>query len=234
MTVHRAGIVLFGGFASPSSVYAGFARALSEVTGQAVYVVGAETYHWAASIVPRGWVVLLSKLHETVLTAAAEQGGTVTLIGHSAGGVLARLYLAPTPTFGRVYRGIDRVSALVTLGSPHANQRRWLHGGMMSRWIEKRHPGACYADHVRYISVAGRLVRGNRRGPPRERRAYTFYKRIAGEGDVWGDGLIPVSSALLAGSHAVVLDGVGHFGGQWYGSRDVLRQWWASVAPDTH
>jgi hypothetical protein len=130
---------------------------------------------------------------------------------------------------GRVFRGLDLVDHLITLGSPHYNQRRWLHGGLMSRWIERRYPGAYFGEQVRYISVAGKLLRGKRRGLPGERTAFRFYEGIAGDGNAWGDGLIPTQSALLAGSQQIVLEGVGHFlgfGGPWYGSRKALPRWW--------
>jgi len=51
-------------------------------------------------------------------------------------------------------------------------------------------------------------------------------------GDVWGDGLIPVRSALLEGSRQIELDGVGHFvgfGGSWYGVPEVIARWWTLV-----
>jgi pimeloyl-ACP methyl ester carboxylesterase len=226
------GIVLVGGFASPYAVYAGFARTLGVVTGQPVHVVEAQSYDWIPSIVPAGWVLVLNKLHKSVCEAVAAHERKVTLVGHSAGGVLARLYLGPEPFFGQRYRGLDRVDRVITLGSPHYNQQRWLHGGMMSRWVEKRYPGACFSDRVQYISIAGRLMRGKRWGSPREQHAYAFYKKIAGNGESWGDGLIPVESALLSGSRHISMAGVGHFagfGGPWYGSRETVQQWWESV-----
>jgi triacylglycerol esterase/lipase EstA (alpha/beta hydrolase family) len=229
VTPDTSGIVLFGGFASPSAIYASFARTLTVVTGQPVHVVKAQTYDWIPSIAPMGWVLLLNKLHKSVRKATAAHGCKVTLIGHSAGGVLARLYLGPEPFFGRCYRGIDCVDRLITLGSPHYNRERRLHGGIMSRWIEQRYPGACFSDRVQYVSIAGRLTRGNREGTPREQHAFRFYQKLVGNGEAWGDGLIPVESALLNGSHHIVLEGVGHFagfGGPWYGSPETVKLWW--------
>ena len=156
--------------------------------------------------------------------------GKVTLVGHSAGGVLARIYLSPKPFLGHAYRGLGHIHHLITLGSPHDNQRKSLHGGRMSRWVEKRYPGAYFAPRVKYTSVAGKLLRGNREGSLRERHAHVFYEEIIGSGDVWGDGLVPVASALLHGSQQIVLDGVSHFtgfGGPWYGAAEVIPQWWS-------
>jgi pimeloyl-ACP methyl ester carboxylesterase len=226
--------VLLGGFGSPSSLYAGLRDHLSEISGQPARVVPTQTWDWLPSVVAYGWVHLLTRLQHSVQQALQlSTTGKVTLIGHSAGGLLARLYLAPEPFVGRAYRGLDHVDQLVTLGSPHYNQQRWLHGGLMSRWIERRYPGACYGDQVRYTCVAGRLMRGDCRGSLHERNAYRFYSRIAGDGSAWGDGLIPVQSALLDGARQIVLEGVSHFtgfGGPWYGSKDVVSRWWREVA----
>ena len=229
-------IILLGGFASPAALYAGLRDRLAELSGQPVWVVPTLTIDWLPSIVPAGWALLLAKLQQSVQQALGRSTtGKVTLIGHSAGGVLARLYLAPEPFVGRVFGGIEHVDQLITLGSPHTNQERWLHGGLMSRWIERRYPGAFYGEQVRYTSVAGRMMRGNRHGSLLERNAYRFYVKIAGEGDVWGDGLIPVQAALLKGAQQIVLEGVSHFtgfGGPWYGAEQVLPRWWQeSQAP---
>ncbi|HIE37653.1 MAG TPA: hypothetical protein EYH30_00465 [Anaerolineales bacterium] len=156
--------------------------------------------------------------------------GRVTLIGHSSGGVMGRLYLSPRPFLGPAFYGLEYVDLLVTLGSPHYNWR----GGRMRRWVEEQYPGAYFAPQVRYVSVAGKLLRGDRAGSLRERLAYRFYERLCGDGRAWGDGSVPVPSALLHGSRQVVLEGVGHFagfGGPWYGTEGVVPRWWnAGVA----
>lgn len=227
-------IVLLGGFGSPSAVYAGFRDLLAETSGQPVWVVPTQTWDWLTSVVPSGWAHLLTKLRRSVQQASHRSTtGKVTLIGHSAGGVLARLYLAPEPFMGHRFCGLNHVDHLITLGSPHYHQQRWIHGGLMSRWIEQRYPGAFYGKQVHYTCVAGRLVRGDCRGSLLERNAYRFYEKVAGDGNVWGDGLIPVQSALLAGAREIVLEGVSHFtgfGGPWYGSREVVSWWWQEIA----
>jgi pimeloyl-ACP methyl ester carboxylesterase len=223
-------IVILGGFLSMSTLYDTLRSTLAQLTGQPVYVVQTRSIDWIPSLLPAGWLYVLRKLDSTVRRAARLAArGRVTLIGHSAGGVLGRLYLSPEPFLGQVFGGLERVDRLITLGSPHYNERRWLHGGMMARWVEDRVPGACFAPQVQYCSVAGKLVRGDNHGSLRERQAYGFYEQIGGEGDAWGDGLVPVASALLAGSHQITLKGVGHFagfGGPWYGTEEAIAAWW--------
>lgn len=223
-------IVILGGFMSMSTVYNTMRSALVRLTGQPVYVVETRGIDWIPSLLPAGWLHVLHKLDRTVRRAAGLAASRrVTLIGHSAGGVLGRLYLSPEPFLGQVFGGLERVGRLITLGSPHYNECRWLHGGMMARWVEDRVPAAHFAPRVQYCSVAGKLVRGDSHGSLRERQAYGFYGRIGGEGDAWGDGLVPVASASLAGSQQIILEGVGHFagfGGPWYGTEETIAAWW--------
>jgi pimeloyl-ACP methyl ester carboxylesterase len=222
-------IVIFGGFMSFSMLYREMRDALASFTGQPVWIVETLGHDWLPSVTRLGWAFLLRKLDRTVQQALCHSAsGKVTLIGHSAGGVLARLYLSPKPFLGHAYRGLDHVDHLITLGSPHRNQGGLTRGGPMSRWVEQRYPGAHFAPQVKYTSVAGKLIRGDPAGSLHERWVYENYAKIGGDGCAWGDGLIPVDSALLRGSNQLVLDGVSHFsgfGGPWYGSPEIIPLW---------
>jgi len=226
-------IVIFGGLLSFGVAYWPMREALQRHTGRPVWVVETLGHEWWAIAAPLGWAYLLGKLDRTVQRAArGSPTGRVTLIGHSAGGVLSRLYLSPAPFLGRVYRGLDYVDHLITLGSPHHNLGPLSRGGWMSRRVYKAYPGAYFAPQVRYTSVAGRYQRGDADGSPRERWLYACYRELCGDGAVWGDGLVPVPSALLEGSAQIVLDGASHFsiyGGQWYGDAQMIPRWWPVV-----
>lgn len=223
-------IVIFGGFMSFSMLYWEMRDALASIARQPVWIVQTVGHDWLPSVTSLGWAFLLRKLDQTVRQALGDsETGKVTLIGHSAGGVLARLYLNPKPFWGHVYRGRDTVDHLITLGSPHYNRGGLTFGGPMSRWVEHRCPDACHAPQVRYTSVAGKLIRGDANGSLHARWVYHNYDKIGGDGKAWGDGLIPVDSALLRGSNQVVLDGVSHFsgfGGPWYASPEIIPLWW--------
>lgn len=108
----------------------------------------------------------------------------VILLGHSAGGWLARAYLADTeryaiPTAGdgdvetrgdgaRGAEGEDlplaHVAGLVSLGTPHSGPPvesgvRDMTGGAVA-WVDRTWPGAFFKDKgVAYVAVAGRAVR---------------------------------------------------------------------------
>lgn len=225
-------IVIMGGFASPASIYAGLRDALAEISEQPVYVVPTCSLDWLPAISPFGWLPLLGKLQRTVRQAARESSSRqVMLVGHSAGGVLARFLLTSQPLFGRVYDERERISALITLGSPHYNQH-WQHGGMMSHWVQERSPDATASKQVDYLCVIGKLIQGNPQGRAREQYAYRQYKKIGGNGLAWGDGLIAVGAALLNGARHMVLDGVSHFtgfGGPWYGDKEIVPLWWSDA-----
>lgn len=66
--------------------------------------------------------------------------------------------------------------------------------------------------------------------PMARRLAPTAYRNSSGDALDRGDGLVPVASALLEGSTQLVLPGVAHggaFGSCWYGSPEVVENWWA-------
>jgi hypothetical protein len=99
----------------------------------------------------------------------------------------------------------------------------------MSQWVNSWYPDAFFTPKVRYTSVVGKLIRGDCRGSLKERQSYVLYKGISGDGAVWGDGLVPLVSGLLHGSHQIILNGVSHFsvsGGAWYGQQKVTPEWW--------
>ena len=148
------------------------------------------------------------------------------LVGHSSGGILARIFIGGDPPYGgRRYSGHRRISHLITLGAPHNNAVA-ARSNPTSR-VNELFPGALH-EHIRYVSVAGAAADGAR--SPRTRRRY---ERVVPDGRVAGDGLVPVPSALLPGSEELVLDDLYHgrlyagFGGRWYGSdRASVERWW--------
>jgi pimeloyl-ACP methyl ester carboxylesterase len=224
-------IVIIGGFLSQAKLYARMRDWLAQCTEQPVWVVEAGTLDWLLSVRAEGWAHLLDELERAVHQAVdSSVTGRITLVGHSAGGVMARLFLSPTPFLGKSYCGLKSVAQLITLGSPHYN----LQGSRMRRWVERQYPGSFFTS-VRYTSVAGKVIRGSRYGSVRERWAYACYRRLCGNGNVWGDGLVPLSSQLLSGSQQIVLEGVSHFtgfGGPWYGSAQIIARWWQACIGD--
>jgi len=181
---------------------------------------------WALGYV-RGYGQLVFEIANTVDSALlGSDSNKAVLVGHSAGGILARAYLGGDPPYGgRRYSGHRRVSHLVTLGTPHNVPNKSILAPITE--INDIFPGALHPG-IRYLCVVGDAVDGASSG-----RICRRYERFAGDGRVGGDGKIPISSALLPGAESLVLDGVYHgrlfggAGGRWYGSdRETIERWW--------
>jgi len=218
-------IVILGGFLITAEAYQPMRRWLEQRCGQPVLLVPATRLDWLFTVGAWGWRRLLDRTAALVEElAAGSPTGKVTLIGHSSGGVMLRLFLGGEPFAGRVYNGVELVDRLFCLGSPHTA----LRATPLRQLVDRRYPGACFADAVEYVSVAGDLTLVDGSATAR-RLAPGSYRAISGSEAVAGDGLVPVGSACLQGSRQLVLPGVAHggaFGPRWYGTPEVVAQWW--------
>lgn len=222
-------IVLVGGFLSHWRYYLQFGGLLREITGQRVFLALIEPYHWLQSGITRP-EALLRELHLAVEAARKATGADrLTLIGHSAGGLVARLYLSDYEWEGeKVYSGNQVAGRLITLGTPH--QARSFRDHSIADLANRICPG-CYYPHVEYYTIGSRLIEGKHDGTLSEQLAYWIYWTTGGRGDVWGDGLIPAETTRLDGARSLILDGVGHgparYLQNWYGAdAETIRRWW--------
>lgn len=175
------------------------------------------------------------------LVAATTNGAPVTLLAHSAGGWLARVWLHG----GGAERG--GVASLVTLGSPHnppppdstsPDQTR----GILT-WCEANCPGRHHAS-VAYTTVASRKVVGAALGddaPLARKLAGVGYAAVCGDARAAGDGIVPVEAAHLVDARGgaiknITLDDAFHspLGASpdrpWYGSPACIGAWVGAVA----
>jgi len=130
----------------------------------------------------------------------------------------------------------DRVRALITVGAIHKPPAGDAASTCVTRgvlaYIEERYPGAYLAgEGITYVSVAGDAIVGSKTRSDINQKsgsdevndiyqvrgersasnvAYTSYKAVSGDGDMTGDGVVPLEWALLEGSRSIVLEGVLH------------------------
>ena len=202
--------------------YRELAGTLREVSGAEVYVVRITPLDWFLARF-KGYGQLVFQVASMVDKALLESDSKkAILVGHSAGGIVCRVYVGGVPPYGgRRYSGYRRVSHLITLGSPHIVP----DGKALAplKRVNDLFPGALH-EGIDYLSVAGAAVDG-----ASSARARKSYERLVPDGRVPGDGVVPVDAALLPGSEHLVLDDVHHNRrlGKWYGSdRETVEQWW--------
>jgi hypothetical protein len=233
-------VLVLGGFLTAPPMYSRLVSRLKARGAAAVVIANVWTPDWMlASVLGTGSIATRSA---RALLAAGRVGGDLSegapllVVGHSAGGIVARLLTAPEPFAGRRFGAASRIGAIVTLGTPH----RVSSGEGIGRRINEVAssianglvPGSFFAPEIGYVSVASRAVPGDPGGTGRERVAHLLYRSVIGRAAVpgtEGDGLVPVVATALAGARPIVLDHSLHgpgAGGPWYGTDDEVDVWW--------
>jgi hypothetical protein len=242
-------VMVVGGFLTMPGWYRSLAAALSARGAAEVIIAPVFTPDWILCAV-RGLGPVATRVGRTLLRAGeasaadpASRGAPLLYVGHSAGGIVGRLLTSPEPFEGRRLGASGRIGAVVTLGTPHlvGDEARW--GGRAAtagaRFANTHVPGAFFAPTTGYLAVASRYVVGDAEAEDERsrfvRRLYEDVQPAPERPVVAGDGLVPVSSALLPGARHIVLDDAVHGAGvrsPWYGSEAQLDAWWP-VALDT-
>ena len=127
-------VLLIPGFLSSASEYEGMADALRRFDASAdVFVVPLETKDWYPTLLGGDFRAILDKVDRAATEAlrasgSPPEGKTLRVVGHSAGGWLARTWLGSSPYMGRVYGGAKKTRVLLTLGTPHYSLERYPFG----------------------------------------------------------------------------------------------------------
>lgn len=220
--------IILPGYLAGAAEYQSMQQTLEDLR-YPVTTVPLRWWEWLPTLGGRSVTPILRRLDATVQQVKYQFGvEKVNLVGHSAGGWLARIYLGEKPycihpqdTVDCCWQARFSVATLVTLGTPHRSQERWTLRNL--NFVNDTYPGAFYSD-VEYVCVAGKSVYGDRL---RNWLAFSSYRLTAGEGACWGDGITPVSAAHLEGAENLTLDGVNHSprSGLWYGSPEIVALW---------
>jgi hypothetical protein len=233
-------VLVLGGFLTSPPLYRPFVRDLLAAGAADVVVAKVWTMDWLLAA-RRGLGPILTRSGRALLLASARSeavagGSPVLVIGHSAGGISARLLTSPEPFLGRRLNAASRIGTLVTLGTPHVvtldavTETR--AGALAADFANRVVPGAAFAPRTGYVAIGSRKVVGRRHGSAAERRTFAIYDGLTperGRDEIEGDGLIPLASSLLPGAPQLVLDDAAHgqgIGRAWYGSPAILARWW--------
>jgi hypothetical protein len=236
-------VLVLGGFLTAPPVYDPFVRHLRALGAADVVVANVWTPDWLLAGA-RGLGPTLTRSGRALLAASARsgvvaQGAPLLVIGHSAGGVSARIMTSPVPYAGRPQRASGRIGAIVTLGTPHLaapDANRGMRAGADAAAFANREvPGTTFAPQIGYLCIASTMARGRRHGTVAEQRAWGLYRTVLGRNagdDLEGDGVVPLRSALLPGAPSIVYPDAWHGqypGRDWYGSGRFVRDWWPAA-----
>ncbi|KRT64371.1 MAG: PGAP1-like protein [Chloroflexi bacterium CSP1-4] len=233
----RPSVLLVPGFLGSPPMYGRMADRLLARGAASVAVAPVWTPDWMLAAVV-GFGPLMRRTGRAVAQAYRRGGARPLLVvGHSAGGLLARLAMSPEPYQGHWAGVAEAYGALVTLGTPHrmddAAGRPFGAGFDASRYLDAIIPGAWFAPRTAYLTVGSRFIAGGLPNDPdlRRRIAGRVYALLGGEAARadWGDGLILEASTHLDGARNVILEGIVHPPGlpvPWYGSDEGLDGWW--------
>lgn len=156
--------------------------------------------------------------------AEGNESCNVHFLGHSAGGWLARAYIAE-----RLPKGLT-VSTLLTLGTPNQSPP----GGSIdqTRGLLSYIEANCDVSQAvsNFVCVAGRGTVGRPlgKGSVAQYVAYLSYAAVSGRGDVDGDGVTPVNAACAANAELILCDDCEHSmltSDSWYGSDKAFDSW---------
>ena len=249
-------MLIIEGLVSPPIAYRRMRQRLLDRGAAGVDLGPVRVHDWVWAGL-RGFDRLDRQVADAIEGAHGHAGGRpIMVVGHSGGGILARLAMSAGVAERQDGHIANMVGCLVTLGTPHDLHRadaRWQHAGVrLARLLAERSPGARFAPTTGYVTVASDAVRPRpvsatrpagatrpmtlpksvgRLRPHNPVRAARneFFRAIVGTTQPTGsDGVVSVQIAHLEGARQVTFHDVHHgvLGDQWYGDASVIERWW--------
>lgn len=229
-------VVIIGGFLTEALQYRPMRERLLAAGAERVTIAPIHVPDWGAMGLA-GMGPLLLRGARAIREARRASPDPLIVIGHSLGGLVARLATCEVPLDGRRAAVADDIGCLVTLGTPHAFAPRipWRHAGVrgaehLARFCADGH----HAPETAYLTVGSRFVRAGRRAPTHTvvQLLNGVLRSLVGETPgVNGDGLIGADRCRLDGVRHVELDDTLHglVYGPWYGDTQAIERWWPAA-----
>jgi hypothetical protein len=227
-------VVIVGGYLTEPLFYRPMRARLLERGAARVTVAPLHIPDWVGAAFV-GFGPSLLRAARTIREARRASDAPLLVVGHSAGGIIARLAMSPTALDGRLGNVADDVGCLVTLGTPHRVRphARWVeHAGQRAtRFLDHACPGAWFAPATRYVTVGSIAVSPRAADPapaPKQLLNRILTDFVGPSGHVGGDGIVTEDLTHLAGARHVTLTDALHgtYGGPWYGDGHVADRWW--------
>lgn len=225
--------VILPGYLAPAIDYLDLQQKLNGL-GTETFVVPLQRKHWFPTLGGRPITPILQQLDHTIQSVLQQtQAPQVNIVGHSAGGWIARIYMGSGSYCDQVWQAQPKVNTLISLGTPHTSQETWTQRNL--NFVNDYYPGAFHTE-VNYVCVAGKALYGQRSWRLGQWFTYNSYKVTCGEGECWGDGVTPITSAHLSGAVNLTIDNVWHSPHStqaapkdspylWYGSTAAINIW---------
>jgi len=225
-------VLIVGGFATLPINYWRMRRRLLRRGAERVDIAPVYTPDWLiAALLGLGPIM---RRTARAIRRTYELGGRrpIIVIGHSGGGIAARLAMAHVPFNGRAAGVAEAVGCLVTLGTPHGLAtlpNRFQHAGhAAAAFLDRSTPGAHFAPRTAYLSVGSRFAEAVFPGLGGRLAKQVFSIAVGDETQALGDGIVPVSAVHLEGAEQLTYDDVRHgmIGAPWYGDDAIMDRWW--------
>lgn len=231
----RPSVLIVGGFGNAPANYWPFRRRLLRHGVERVDIAPLWPPDWAlASLL--GFGPILRRTGRAIARTYTTGGRRpIIVIGHSGGGIAARLAMSSVPYHGRLAGVAEAVGCLVTLGTPHRLwelPNRYRHAGHeAAEFLERNTPGAFFAPRTGYLTIGSNRRSALIRGPFGRLIDELFGMVVGTDEQRLGDGIVSGRTVHLEGAEQLTFDDVVHgiFGSPWYGDDEIIDRWWPTA-----